>query len=412
MRAVWVGWVLCVLSALLVVGCTGSQTATTECTDAIGCIEVRADEPIQIAVMIVSSGTLAFYGADMIGAIEIAVADYGEIHGHDIVLHLEDSLCSPEGGQTAAQKIAAIPSVAGILGPGCSSAATAALPVISATGLSMISGSNTAPTLTNANQDEGGVWHPGYYRTATNDLFQGRLAAAFAYHELGARSVATVHDGSSYADKLQAVMTDAFRELGGEIIYQGAVNVGDTDMRPLLIKIASADPDLLFFPVFQAEGSLIVAQTQEIAGLEDMHLLGADALYVQNFPVSAGRAAIGMYITAPSIANEAYDELLRKWNDMHGGVPPSAFHANMYDAAFMLFDAIAAVTRIDAEGNLLIGKQAIRDYLNSIKDFEGITGSLTCGPTGDCATGEALAVYQITEEQLDGVWPPPVVSWP
>ncbi|MEZ4678967.1 MAG: hypothetical protein R2932_32605 [Caldilineaceae bacterium] len=38
----------------------------------------------------------------------------------------------------------------------------------------MISSSNTAPSSTNDNPDEGGVWQPGYYRTGHNDLFQGR----------------------------------------------------------------------------------------------------------------------------------------------------------------------------------------------------------------------------------------------
>ena len=39
-------------------------------------------------------------------------------------------------------------------------------------------------------------------------------------------TLATVHDGSPYADGLQAVMAEVFADLGGEVVFQGAVNVG------------------------------------------------------------------------------------------------------------------------------------------------------------------------------------------
>lgn len=405
--------ILLILSVALIAGCEAAPaTAPTdmmECTDDIRCVEVEAGELVNIAAMVVTSGPAAFFGEDQVGAIEIAVRDYGEIHGHGISLRSEDSLCSAEGGQTSAQKVAADPSIAGVLGTACSSAATAALPIISETGLSMISASNTSPTLTDADRDAGGVWQPGYYRTAHNDLFQGRLAAEFAYNQLGARSVATIHDGSPYADKLQEVMADVFQELGGTVLYQGAVNVGDTDMRPLLTEIASGAPDVLFFPIFQPEGNLVAVQSQEIAGgLESTILMGADGLYAQDFPSNTGNAAVGMYLTAPLVKNEAYDEFLQKWEDVHGGAPPSAFHGHMYDATIMLLDAIKASSQVDDDGNMLIGLQAVRDYLSGVAGFEGITGNLTCGPTGDCATGEALGVFLIGEEHMD-TWPPEVV---
>lgn len=403
-------------AALLAVSCAAPSAPTAgdmlDCDDSIRCVEIQSGELINIASMIVNSGPVGFLGIDQIGAIDIAVSDYGPIHGHDVSLKNEDALCSAEGGQTAAQKVASDPTIVGVLGTACSSAATAALPIISEAGLSMISASNTSPTLTDDNQEAGGVWQPGYYRTAHNDLFQGALAAQFAYNQLGVRSVATIHDGSPYAFKLQEVMADEFTALGGTVTYQGAVNVGDTDMRPLLTEIATGAPDLLFFPIFQPEGNFITQQRLEIAGLEEMLIMGADGLFSSDFPENTGDSAAGIYLTAPLVANDRYDELLQKWADTHGGTPPSAFHSHMYDATVMLLDAISAVAQVDDDGNMLIGLQAIRDYLNAVEGFDGITGTLACGPTGDCATGEALAVYQFAEETLAGEWPPPVIYQP
>src|SRR5690606_16382684 len=131
-------------------------------------------------------------------------------------------------------------------------------------GLSMISSSNTAPSLTNPDPASGGIWMPGYYRTAHNDLFQGRVAADFVFNELGATTLATIHDGSPYADGLQQVAADRFAELGGEVTFQGAVNVGDTDMRPILTELAANPPDVLYFPIFEPEGNLLASQAKEI----------------------------------------------------------------------------------------------------------------------------------------------------
>lgn len=394
-------------------GESGGETAPAECTDAIGCVEVAADEPIRVGYMLTISGPTAFLGDDSRGGIEIALANKGQVHGHDIELVGEDSLCSAEGGQTAAQKVASDPTITGIIGTTCSSSGSAALPIISQAGMLMISPSNTAPVLTDDNTEAGGIWQPGYYRTGHNDLFQGRIAAEFAVNELGATKLATIHDGSPYADGLQTVMSDVFAELGQEVVFQGAVNVGDTDMRPILTEVAVNPPDVLYFPIFEPEGNLIAAQAKEIPGLENMVLMGADGLYVDAFPENTGPASVGMYLSSSYIAEGgAYDEFLATWEEQLGGSPPSAYHAHAYDGANILLNAIEEVAQVNDDGSLLIGRQALRDAVSATSGHEGLTGVLSCSPTGDCATGEALAIFEITEEELNGNWPPPMVWQP
>lgn len=396
---------------LLSASCSSLPTGTASsdelvCTDQIGCVEVAVDEPVIIASMVVLSGPNSAFGQDMANAIVIAVADYGDIHGHSIAVSAEDSLCTAEGGQTAARKVVATPAVVGVLGTACSSAATAAIPVVSSAGLTMIAASTTSPSLTDSDRDKGGVWQPGFFRTSHNDLILGQMVARFAYETLGARTMATVHDGSIYAELNQAATAAAFADLGGTIVAQGAVNVGDQDMRAMLIEIATDAPDVLVYPIFQPEGNLLTAQVREIPGLENMELIAGNALFSEDFLPNTGQAAVGIYMTGTRVANSRYDELRRKYVETHGESPTGGYHAHMYDAATLLLDAISASAQVDAAGNLLIGRQAIRDYLNNLHVFDGITGSLQCEATGDCATGEALAVYQI--QNLED-WPPAVV---
>lgn len=403
--------ILLILSLFFVA--TSVHAAQLECTDAIGCVEIAPDEPITIGYMLTISGATAFLGEDSVGGIQIAIAQRdGMLLDHEIELVGEDSLCSAEGGQTAAQNLAANDRILGIIGSSCSSEAAAGLPIISAAGMLMISPSNTAPRLTNADTETGGIWQPGYYRTAHNDLFQGAVAAEFAYNELGLRRLATIHDGSPYAEGLQAVMADTWVELGGEVVFQGAVNVGDTDMNAILTEVAAAGPDIIYYPIFEPEGNFITAQSADVPGLDGVVLMGADGLLSASFPTATGASAVGMYLSGPYLSGDDYNAFLELWADEIGGVPPSGFHAHAYDAANILMNAIEEVALVGDDGTILVGRQALRDAVSALADYPGLTGNLTCNETGDCATGEALGIYQITEEELAGNWPPPVVWTP
>src|SRR3990172_2716378 len=304
---------------------TPPEPVAFECTDAIGCPDVAPGDPIHIAYALTVSGATATLGEDSKGAIEIAIDDVGgELLGHPIELTGEDTLCNAEGGQAAGTKLAADPTVAGIVGTNCSSEARAAMPLISAAGMTMISSSNTNPDLTNPDHPD--HW-PGYFRTAHNDLFQGRIAAEFAFGVLHMATAATIHDGSPYAESLQQVFADTFTSLGGAVTAQEAVNVGDTDMSGVLTSIAAGSPDIMYFPIFEPEGGFIADQAKGTPGLEDVTLMGADGLLADTFPENAGAAAVGMYLSGPYVAGADYEAFLAKWKTKFGGVQPSGLHA-------------------------------------------------------------------------------------
>lgn len=405
--------ILALLLGIVAVLTAPMTVLAQECDDPLGCVVVEEDDPITIAYMLATSGAVSFLGEDSIGGIELAIeANNGELLGREIELVGEDSLCSAEGGQTAAQRVAADDEIIGVIGTNCSSAAVAALPIISDAGMVMISSSATSPALANPDAEAGGAYNPGFYRTAHNDLTQGAIAAEFMIEELGAETLATIHDGSPYADGLQLVAAQTFEEMGGEVTFQGAVNIGDTDMSAILTEIASNPPDVLYFPIFEPEGNFIAAQSQDTPGLEGTTLFGADGLLVDSFPENTGDAALGMYFSGPVVTGSAYESFLESWEEEIGGVPPAGFHAHAYDAANILLNAIEATAVEGEDGAVVIGRQALRDAVGATEGYEGLTGSLTCSEFGDCATGEALGIFQITEDEMQGNWPPPVIWTP
>ena len=399
---------------VLLILAAGLQAQGPACQDDIGCVVIGQDEPVSIGYMLATSGAVAFLGEDSLGGIELALlARDNQLLGRDIELLGEDSLCTPEGGQTAAENLVSDGQVLAIIGTSCSSAAVAALPIISRAGYVMLSPSNTTPGLTEADRDAGGVWQPGYFRTSQNDLLLGDVTARFAYGELGARSLATIHDGSVYAESLQRVMARVFVEQGGDLLYEGSINVGDSDMTAILTEVAAAGPDVLFFPIFEPEGNFIAAQVATMAGLEDLMLVSAGGLMVASFPVNSGEGAIGMLLSGPAVAGPEYAEFLELWQEAFGNSPPGSYHAHAFDATNILLDAIESVARITEDGEIFVGREALRSAIAATTDFNGITGTLSCSPNGDCATGEAIGVFEIGEAEVyEANWPPKLIWTP
>ena len=413
-----------VIAAVIVVGLVawygtrGRQQAGTPGQPGqrqLGEVTIQAGQPITIAYWLVVAGENASLGTDSRRGIELAIDDVGgQLLGHPIRLIGEDSGCTAEGGVTAATKLASNRDIVAAIGSSCSSEAVPGAPILWNAGIPTISPSNTAPQLTAADRPEG---LRGYLRTAHNDEVQGGVAAEFAYRSLGARTAATIHDGSPYAEGLARVFARVFQELGGQVTAQEAIAPTDTDMRPVLTRIAAQRPQVLYYPIFIAAGGHVTRQAREVAGLAQTRLMGADGMFSPDFIRAAGPAAQGMFLSSPDLSEEAlgprYTEFLQKYRRKYGEQPTAAFHAHAYDAAMILVEAIKRGAQQDAQGNTRISRQALRDALFATEGFQGITGALTCSETGDCADPK-IAVYEVTTAEAS-LWNPgtsPRKVWP
>jgi branched-chain amino acid transport system substrate-binding protein len=378
--------------------------------DAIGVVKIKLGEPIHLAAWMSVAGPDASLGTDTKRGAELAIQDKGgKILGFPIRLSLQDTGCNAEGGQAAATKLASDPTIVAAIGPTCSSEARPGVPILWKAGIPTVSPSTTGPFLTDPKR---GPEYYGYLRTAHNDNVQGAVAAQFAFKQLKVKRAATIHDGSPYAEQLQAVFAETFKKLGGIITSQEAVAPTDTDMRPVLTKIATGKPELIYYPVFIAAGGHITRQVKEVKGLEKAVLMGADGIFSPDFYKAAGEAAIGMYHSSPDFSafGEGYKIFLEKHRKRYGEKPIAPFHAHAYDAAMMIFSAIEKVAKKGPDGNLYIGRKALTDALYATKNFRGLTGNLTCNKNGDCADPR-IAVYKTGAENIKNLVLPDKPFW-
>lgn len=382
----------------------GGGAGVADCdADEFGCVEVAEGDPITIGSLLVISGANESLGLDSQYGIEVAREMRPEIAGHTVEFNHQDDGCSADGGTAGARALVSEPTIVGVIGTSCSSAGVPAAEITSAEGIVMISPSNTAPSLTAEDTHE-----PFYARTAHNDVIQGAAMAQFVCEVLGLSSAATIHDGSPYAEQLQAVFAEEFQsQCGGEITAQEAVTVGQTDFSGTLGNIAAGSPEFIYFPIFVAEGALITQQAKTTPGLEDTALGGADGYFTPDWLDAAGEAAEGHYLSGPDLdfAGDFYEsDFLPAYTEVSGESQPiSVFHAHAFDAYNILADAIDEVAFTEG-GTTYIPRSALRDAVLATEGFEGITGTLTCTPTGDCADAQ-ISVSQVQDGEFVRIWP-------
>lgn len=393
-----------------------ATAAVPACDDPGGCVELAAGQPILLGYLLVVAGPDAALGIDTWRGLELALAEGREIRGHPVELRGEDGGCTAEGGLLAANELARDPKLVAVVGTSCSNEAREAIPVLCRAGIPLVSPSNTAIELT-APDRPADYWC--YLRTAYNDAAQGVAAAHFAREALGLSRAATIHDGSSYSLQLQEVFAREFELLGGTVTAREAVAPREPAARQVLAALARTEPQVLYYPVFVESGVPLTQEARRMEGLGQVALLGSDGLFSPDFLQAAGEAARGFYWTSPDLAafDAGYEALVERYVQQYRETPIGPYHAHAYDAANLILGAIERVAVEGPGGSLLIPRRALVEALFATRDFPGITGRLTCSPTGDCADPK-IAVYEgidVNPARWDpgqGAGHNPVKIWP
>ncbi|MBN1487867.1 MAG: branched-chain amino acid ABC transporter substrate-binding protein [Anaerolineae bacterium] len=381
-----------VMALALLTGCGGSAF---ECEDEWGCAEIKSGQTVKVAYIGPTTGDYSSFGIDMSRGAELAVAYHPDVKGFPVELVIEDTQGSPEQGAAVANKLAADPRVVAIDGHTFSGSTEVAIPIYEDAKIVMMSPSATTPELTD-------LGSPVFNRVAFTDRQQGDAAAAYIYENLGIRKIALMHDGGAYGQGLAEMTGEFFEALGGTVVGKEAITPGETDYSAPLAAIAASEPELIYFGGYDADSAVLASQMGG-AGLENAIFFGCDGTYGSQFLDLAGEAAEGAYSTfVPIPESGAFtkfrEDYKSKYGDEQGELSPFSPHA--HDALAVLLNALDQVA-IESGDNLYIPRKALADAVRNTKDFEALTGTITCSDTGECAAASIL--FMIAQ---DGKWVP------
>ncbi len=81
-------------------------------------------------------------------------------------------------------------------------------------------------------------------------------------------------------------------------------------------------------------------------------------------------------------------------NDHEWDAALSAFHAHIFDAFNIWKAAFESVAVENDDGSLTISRTALKDAVYATSGYQGLTGTITCTPLGDCATDVIIGIFQ------------------
>lgn len=368
--------VLVVLLGSMLAGC--GQKAY-ECTDEWGCAVFEKGQTIKIGYVGPITGDYSNYGIDMSRGAELAVKDHPTVKGFAIELVSEDTQGTPEQGASVANKFAADPRVVAVDGHSFSGSTEVAIPIYGDAHIVMMSPSATNITLTT-------LGSPVFNRVAFHDGLQAEYASKYIYNTLGIRKIAVMHDGGAYGQGLAQLTADAFKALGGEVVAFEAITPGETDYSAPLAAIGQLGPELIYYGGYDADAAVLVTQMAG-AGMPDTKFFGCDGTYGVNYIDLAGPAAEGTFSTyVPIPESAAFDKFRADYQAAYGDEQGklSPFSPHSYDAASILINAIEKVA-IEYGDSLIIPRKALAEAVRATKNYQGLTGMISCTDVGECA---------------------------
>lgn len=361
-----------------------------------GKVVVKPGEKIKIAVATDLTNAIPEFGLDIAQGAQTALSflnEKGGIKGFEVEMFVEDDRCTGDDATTVANRVASDPQVVAVVGHICSGATVAASNVYEEARIVMVSPSATAEEVTSRGLTV-------INRVAPLDAVQGVYDANFIYKILGARKIAVLHDNDTYGLGLARAVADEFTRLGGEVVAFEGINPDDQDYRPILTPLVALEPKVIFFGGYEQQAVLLAPQKNDV-GLQNAIFFGPDGIFGQAFIDGAGAAAEGTYASFPP--QLVYEDWDARYEELFGINPTKdflgPFHYHAADAAGLIFAALEKIAEVDADGNLVIDREALIKAVRETKDYEGLTGTLTCNEKGDCGA-TVFAIYVVEDGEF------------
>jgi ABC-type branched-subunit amino acid transport system substrate-binding protein len=334
------------LAALIVAGLATSSSAL-------------ADE-VKIGTLLPLTGTLQTYGEAALTGVRLAVEEVnanGGVLGKQVNLVVSDSRSTSQVSIDAAQKLATIENVAGIIGAMASGNTIPVAKSVSATvGVTQIAVGSTSPVITKLGDND------FLFRTAPSDAFTG-VALAEVAREIGYSKMAIAYINDDFGRGLNDSFTRAFESMGGKVTGSTPIEQDKASLRGELQSVSGGGPDALMVILHPTDAITAIKQSLEngyfktfyFPDLKDMEL-------IQNIGEQYLNGSFGVS-PQPLENSESFKRFVKAYEKRYGELPPQPYIDGAYDAAMTLMLSIEKAGSTD--------RKAVRDAMRPISNSPG-----------------------------------------
>lgn len=365
-----------------------SMLFVAACGSGSGSESAEAADEIRIGVIVARTGPYADYGrgeeiAARLAAEELNAA--GGINGTKVTLVIRDEAGKPDQAISVARELMEHENVDVLLGPGLTTTALAAFPIINEVGVPAISPSIVDPTAAPKNRPwtftigaPADILFPANYPTI-----------ASAYPDV--KRVALAYDPACGGCLSESTfMADYLEEQGVEVVNKSnpvSITTKSADLGAQASAISALKPDALVGSASPGDwGRLALALKQQGLSIPAFSGTGPSA---PEFVKTAGAAGDGWTVLS-AFWDENPDPQVSKFvdamtpelqeADIFGGQVNSA-HALYYDAVNVVAAALKA-NPIEEGSSLADRRAAIRDGIQGLSAFTGVGGEMSMQEDG------------------------------
>ena len=360
------GIVFCLIWGLSMVAC-GPEAPKT--------LKIGINAPITGDIPKVGEGTkfaAQMWAADVNGAGGLDVGG----KKYQVELVIEDNESKAESAVKVNTKMITEDEVLVIVGPQSSKQAVPAGEVANNYKTPMISPWSTNPKTTEN--------RPYVFRGCFLDPFQGPVIANFVKDEFGYTKAAVLYDvASDYPKGLAEFFKQAWEANNGpgSVVAYESFTTKDADFSSQLTNIINSGAEFIFTPQYYNEVALIVQQAHQLGWKKP--IVGSDSWGSAETVQLCGEDCYGLFFSthyAAAGAKGATKEFIDRYEKEHGYIPD--------DVGALTWDAMRIVGRAiqdcgNITGDIKNDRQCVRDALARIKEFDGITGTMTFTEEGD-----------------------------
>jgi branched-chain amino acid transport system substrate-binding protein len=327
-------------------------------------------DTLTIGVVLPLTGEAAHWGVAARRGAELAVDGLnaaGGIGGRQVALMVEDDRCQAGDGIAAFNRIMAAARPPAVLGAVCSGVTLAIAPLAEQQRTVLISPASTSPKLSEAGDF--------IFRVIPSGALRGKVLADYLYHDRGLRRLAVLYINNEGGAGGGSAFKAHFTQLGGKVVFEESYPQGASDLRAQLTRMKAANAQGVLVGSYPPDTIVILRQARELAVQLPMFFT-TEAVENTDVLRQAGAAAEGVvYILAASASGPAPAAFAQAHAAKYGK-PPEPFAAEGYDVVRLI---AAAATGAGTP----LGGAGIRDFLHSVHDYAGASGTITFDSNGD-----------------------------